>query len=206
MRKNLNKKAITKARETKQQAVTAELSEISQKREQELAEMDRIAKMLVRRDLELTEIREKREAEFKELEEKTKGLEESRTALKNILEDVEAERRKAEEERDKTLAIITNFADGLLVFDEENKLSLINPQAEDFFDVKARDLFGRSVLELSTFPSLKALIELLGPEIKGVFRKELSIKEKLTLEVSTVLIMMEEKRLETLIILHDITR
>jgi len=51
------------------------------------------------------------------------GAEESRKALMNILEDVEAERRKAEEERDKTLAIITHFADGLLVFDEENKPS-----------------------------------------------------------------------------------
>lgn len=227
MGKNLNKKAITKARETNQQAVTAELSEISQKREKELAEMDRIAKMLVRRDFELGEKREELEKKIREIEEtreketiirireraktkdierRVKELEESRTALMNILEDVEAERRRAEEERDKTLAIITNFADGLLVFDAENKLTLINPQAEDFFDVKARDLFGRSVLELSTFPSLKALIELLGPEIKGVFRKELLIKEKLILEVSTVPMMRKEEKMGILVILHDITR
>ena len=118
MRKNLNKKAITKARETKQQAVTAELSEISQKREQELAEMDRIAKMLVRRDFELMEKKEELEKKIREIEEtreketiirireraktkdierKVKELEESRTALMNILEDVQEARGEAEE-------------------------------------------------------------------------------------------------------------
>lgn len=50
----------------------------------------------------------------------------------NILEDVEEERGKAEEEKEKTLTIINNFADGLLVFDVEGNLSLINPQAESF--------------------------------------------------------------------------
>ena len=183
-----------------------ELTEIKEKREKEITELDRIAKMLVRRDFELLEFREKREAELQELEKKTKELEESRTALMNILEDVEEERGRAEEEKNKTLAVITNFADGLLVFNKEGRLFLINPQAENFFDVKARDLVGRPILELSTFPTLEALIKLLGLEIKGVFRKELPIREKLTIEVSTIPMMREEEKLGTLVILHDITR
>jgi len=206
MKKNPNKKAIVKAKGTKRQKIIAELSEISQKREKELAEMDRIAKMLIRRDLELSEIREKREVEFKELERKTKELEESRIALMNMLEDVEEARGKAEEEKEKTLTVITNFADGLLVFDKERKLSLINSQAEGFFDVKARDIISRPVLELSTFPTLEPLIKLLGKEIKGIFRKELIIKENLTLEVSTIPLVREEEKLGNLIILHDVTR
>jgi len=145
-----------------------ELTEIKEKREREIAELDRIAKMLVRRDFELLEIREKRETGLKKLEKKTKELEESRVALMNMLEDVEGSRKalmnmledveeargRAEEEKNKTLAVITNFADGLLVFDPENKLSLINPQAEELFDVKGRDLMGRPILELSTFPTI----------------------------------------------------
>jgi len=63
MEKTSNKKVIVKTKET-------ELP-----REGDLQEIDRIAKMLVRRDLELSEIREKREKEFQELEEKTKELE-----------------------------------------------------------------------------------------------------------------------------------
>jgi len=183
-----------------------ELTEIKEKREKEITELDRIAKMLVRRDFELSEIREKREAELQELGEKTKELEESRTALMNMLEDVEEERGRAEEEKNKTLAVITNFADGLLVFDKEGKLSLINPQAEDFFDVKSRDIVDRPILGLSTFPTIEPIVRIAGKEIKGVFRKEVQIREDLVLEVSTIPIIREEEKLGTLIILHDVTR
>ncbi len=248
MRKNLDKKVVTKAGETKREKDLQELDriakllvrrdlkltetvaqlekqkeeldritkllvrrdlELTEMREEqvkELRELDRIAKMLVRRDFELSEIREKREKAFKELEKRTKELEETRIALMNILEDVEEARKKAEEERDKTQIIITNFADGLLVFDPENKLFLINPQAENFFGVKAKEIEGQPILELTKFPNLKPLVDLLGGKIKGVFRKELPIKENLTLEVSTLPLMRGEERLGTLVILHDITR
>ena len=225
MKKNPSKKIFPRLQELDRIAKMLvrrdfELTELKEKREKEIAELDRIAKMLVRRDFELSEIREKRETELKELEKKTKELEESRVALMNMLEDVEGSRKalmnmledveeargRAEEEKNKTLAVITNFADGLLVFDPENKLSLINPQAEELFDVKGRDLMGRPILELSTFPTIEPLVKLVGAEIKGVFRKETQIRKDLVLEVSTIPIMREEEKLGTLIILHDVTR
>ena len=138
--------------------------------------------------------------------EETKESREARMALLNILEDTDEERKKAEEEKDKSLAIITNFTDGLLVFDKENRLSLINPQAEDFFDVKRRDIIGRPILELSTFPTIEPVVTLVGGEIKEVFRKEIQVNERLVLEVSTVSIIREEEKLGTLIILHNVTR
>ena len=197
-----------------------ELTEIKEKRDKEIAEMDRIAKMLVRRDLGLSEIQEKREKELEELKTKTKELEESRTALMNmledveeskkalvnILEDVEEARGKAEEEKNKTLAVITNFADGLLVFDKEGKLSLMNPQAEDFFKMRGKEIIDKAIIELGTFPIIKPVVTLVGKEIKGIFRKEIQIKENLVLEVSTIPIMKEEEKMGTLVILHDITR
>jgi PAS domain S-box-containing protein len=197
-----------------------ELSEIKEKRAEELQEMDRIAKMLVGRDFELSEIRERREALLEELEKKTKDLEMSRSALMNMLEDVEKSRKaltniledvdetrkSAEEERDKTQAIITNLADGLMVFDNKNMLSLTNPQAEDFFKVKAKQMLGRSISELAKFPNLKPLVNLVGTKIRGVFREELPASEDLTLEVSTAPIMRGEEKLGTTVILHDITR
>lgn len=135
-----------------------------------------------------------------------KELTEERTATLNILEDVEEERKRAEEEKNKTLSIITNFSDGLLVFDKENKLSLINPRAEHFFDIKAKDTIGRAIFELSAFPALTPLINLIGEEIKGVFRKELLVKERMTLEISTIPMVSGEEGLGALVILHDITR
>jgi len=142
----------------------------------------------------------------KNLEEEAKDLQDSRSALINILEDVEGALKSAEEEKNKTLAVITNFADGLLVFDKEGRLSLINPQAEDFFDVKTRDIVGRPILELSTFPTIEPVVRIVGGEIKGVFRKEIKIKENLILEVSTIPMMREEEKFGALIILHDVSR
>jgi PAS domain S-box-containing protein len=137
---------------------------------------------------------------------RAREVEDSRSALMNMLEDVEESRSKAEEEKNKTLAIITNLTDGILVFDEENKLSLMNPLAESFFDVKSRDLVGKSILELSTFPTLKPLREILTEEIGEIFRREVLVQKDLTLEISTVLVLRKKERIGTLVILHDITR
>lgn len=142
----------------------------------------------------------------KSLEEKSKGLEEARIALMNILEDVEEAWKVAEEERDKTLTIITNFTDGLLTFDEENKLSSVNPQAENFFNIKSEKVLGKSISELTEIPVFKSLIKILGKEIKELFRKELSIKPNLTLEVTVTSIFREKEKIGNLVILHDITR
>ena len=140
------------------------------------------------------------------VKERTKELEESRKALMNMLEDVEEARGKAEEEKNKTIAVINSLADGLLVFDRENKLLLINPQAENFFNIKTKEIIGNSILELTKFPNLRTLINLLGVEIKGIFRKELTIRENLSIEVSAVPIVIEGEKLGTSVILHEITR
>ncbi len=139
----------------------------------------------------------------------TRGEEElhkSQSALMNILEDVEDARKTSEEEKNKTLTTISNLADGLLVFDKNNNLSLINPQAENLFSIKGKEIIGNSVLELVKFPHLRTLVNLLGMEIKGIFRKELMIDENSTTEVSTVPMILGEEKLGTLVILHDITR
>jgi PAS domain S-box-containing protein len=124
----------------------------------------------------------------------------------NILEDIDEAREKAEEERDKTQTIISNLADGLLVFDGESKLSLINPQAEKFLKTEGEKIIGRSIGELTSLLGFKKLVKFLGKEIKEVFRHKLSISKDLVLEVSTIPIMSGKEKLGALIILHDITR
>ncbi|RLC39799.1 MAG: hypothetical protein DRH33_01890 [Candidatus Nealsonbacteria bacterium] len=148
----------------------------------------------------------KSEAVVKELEKRTKELAESRKALMNILEDAEAARAEAEKERDKTLAIIENFPEGLLFFDRENRVSSINPRFSDLFDVDPKELIGKEAKDLLSIPSLTPLIETLGEEIKGIYRKELKLREDLVLEVSTVTVMREEEKIGTLVILRDVTR
>lgn len=152
------------------------------------------------------ELEDRVKEKTKELEKRTKDLQTSRTALMNILEDVDEARRRAEEEKNKTLSVITNFTDGLLIFDEKNNLSSINPQAEVFFEVKAQNLIGKQVSELITFPAFKSLIELVGLKIQEVFRKEMRLKENLILEVTTLPIIRKKEKIGKLAILHDVTR
>lgn len=177
----------------------------TKKQEEIIEELDRIAKGLVRRDLELSSMREKREKEFKEVKRKTKELERTRKGLLNILEDVAWSRREAEEERNKTLAIITNFTDGLLVFDEQKRLSLMNPQAESFLSIKSGKVLGKTLDSISRISSLKPLMNFLKKDINSVFRKELKMHGDLILEVS-VISMPRKNQTESLVILHDITR
>ena len=150
---------------------------------------------------------EKVKEKTEELHKKIKELEESRISLTNILEDVEISRERAEEEKNKTLAILENFTDGVLVFDKENKLTLINPRAKDFFQIKSsEDIIGNSLSGLSQLSNLKPLTGLLGKEIKELFRKELLIKENFILEVSTLPIIRGKEKTGTLMVLHDISR
>ncbi|OGZ17622.1 MAG: hypothetical protein A2Z78_00510 [Candidatus Nealsonbacteria bacterium RBG_13_36_15] len=162
-----------------------------------------------------TEMGEKFGERTEELKKRTKELEETRRALINMLEDVEEARVKAEEERSKTQAIITNLADGLLVFNKDNILILANPQVENFFKIRAEKIIGKSTIELTKFLNFKSLMTILtnnysnkiiNKGIKEVFREEIIIKKNLILEVSTVPIVKEKEQLGMSIILHDISR
>jgi len=126
-------------------------------------------------------------------------------ALLNILEDVEEARLRAVEERNKTLAIITNFTDGLLFFDKENKLSLINPVAEEYLSVKGMEVIGKSLSDLVEFPRLKPIVGLLKKTTR-IFRKEIKLEENLILEITTASVKRGEEELGILVVLHDITR
>ena len=128
----------------------------------------------------------------------------SRKALLGLLEDIEEEKIFAEEEKNKTLAIIRNFADGIMVFDAKNNLSLINPKIEDFFKIEKDKIVGKSITELSKIKSLKELTDIFR---KGeVFRKELKVNSDIISEITIVPVKREGAKIGTLVILHDITR
>ena len=112
-----------------------------------------------------------------------------------------------EEEKNKTLAIINNFADGILAFGPADNLFLINPKAENLFRASAQESIGRSLGELAGSPGLKSLSELLLKEKEdGLDRKELPLRDDLFLEISAIPVKMGEEKLGTLVIAHDITR
>jgi len=207
MEKNSSYKEVIKdnIKETELQTSIDEPFAPSQRRKEELVELDRIAKMLVRRDLALTEMREKREEEFQKLEKRTKELTESKQALLNILEDIEEERKKAEKERDKTLAIIKNFADGLLMI-ESGFITLFNPKAVEFFKISDNEIIGKNIEFFDKHQTLFTLFDLIKQKGSSFLRAELKMANDLILEVSGVCINREGACEAQIIILHDITR
>ncbi|MCK4473946.1 HAMP domain-containing protein [Candidatus Parcubacteria bacterium] len=110
------------------------------------------------------------------------------------------------EEKNKTLAIITNFADGLLVFNKENELTLVNPKAEYFLGVKSKEITNKHISEIAKLPALKPLVDLFGEKIKKVLRKELQVQENLILEVSAIPVIRQQEMVGNMVILHNITR
>jgi len=175
-----------------------QLLKFDKKQDKDLLEMDRIAKMLIRRDLELSEVREKREAELIKLKE-------SKIDLIKALKDMKAARENAEEEENKTLTIINNFTDGILVFDESRKLLLVNPVAKHFLRLEKEKVIGKTIKELLKTDPFKPLASILKQK-KKVFREEVDLKKDLVLEVSIISIAQKKPEQVTLVILHDVTR
>jgi PAS domain S-box-containing protein len=155
---------------------------------------------------------EKKEIDFAGgfYQETENDLRQARSALLNILDDTEMARRTAVEEKNKTLAIIQNFSDAILVFDENNILELANPLAEEYLDEKKDNLIGKRADELLALPKTKVLMQLLeaseGSPIKQLFRKEFMAGPNFYLEITSIMLIIDSKLKGTLLVLHDITR
>jgi signal transduction histidine kinase len=84
---------------------------------------------------------------------------------------------------------------------------LINPTAEDLLDVKAIEVIGDHLLKKTSFSKFEKVLNLLRKEDeKNISREELKLEENLIIEVSTVKVQRGDKRIGTLVTLHDITR
>jgi two-component system phosphate regulon sensor histidine kinase PhoR len=131
-----------------------------------------------------------------------------RVALLNILEDTEDARKIAVDERNKTMAIIENLTDGILLLGTNGKVEIISPMAEDFLKKKKEEIIGVDFFDLISGQEFKALENLLKEDgkIKAVHRKEIDIRENLSLEVTVVFLKTELSEKGALVVFHDVTR
>lgn len=135
-------------------------------------------------------------------------LKDSRSALMDMLEETEKARRTAEQERNRTAAIITNFTDGLLLFNEEGVLEVVNPRAEKLLGVAGSDIFGKRPEELKILPSFKRIVGLVEQRRKqeGAGMEEVEIGNRRVLEVARIPIRTGGELRGNIVSLHDITR
>lgn len=95
-------------------------------REDELKQIDKVAKLLVRRDMDLLNTNN-------ELDRKIEQLKLSEKAQLKAMADLQKARHTLEEEKYKTDAIISNFIDPIIVIDRDKSIRLINPAAREIF-------------------------------------------------------------------------
>ncbi|MCK5416225.1 GHKL domain-containing protein [Candidatus Parcubacteria bacterium] len=136
----------------------------SEYRENEWKQLDKTTKLLVKRDHELT-------SSNKELETKMKDLKRSEKSMLSAFSDLKHERKKTEEERNKTMAIISNFVDPIIVLDKEDKIELFNPIAIDLFGFDESDL-NKKVSNKNNY-SMENFKEIINQEFKVKKDKDL---------------------------------
>ena len=129
-------------------------------RTQKIRELDNTTRLLTSRDNEL------KTANLK-LDEKIKELENSKVVLIRAFDDLKEAKDKSEEERRKSMAIILNFSDPIIILDKENKLSLFNPASKNYLGLLDEDL-GKEIKMSDDF-SLE--------NFKGVIRESFELKK-----------------------------
>jgi len=158
---------------------------------------------------DITAIKEFQESLEKKVEARTNDLEKAKIALTNILEDTQEAKKKIEEEQSKTRAALTSITDGLIVFDKNKKITLVNPDAEKKLKIKESDVLNKTIEEILNFPNIKKLYEAIGRKIEWTGQKYELILERPTkrfFDVFIAPIASGEDVIGMIIIMHDITR
>lgn len=101
--------------------------------------------------------------------------------------------------------ILNSFLDGVLIFDNQNNLLLINESAKKYLNING-EVVGKNWLELSDLFHFRFLYYLLGAGLKEVSKEEIEIPSNIILQVSSIPLFEKEKKIGKIILLHDITR
>ena len=120
-------------REKLLQQQSKSLEKESHLRNEELKQLDNATKLLTTREKELSE-------KNIQLDGKIKELENSKISLTNALNEIKEAKTRSEEEKNKTLAIVSNFTGPIIVLNKENRITLFNLAAKIALGLKNSDL------------------------------------------------------------------
>lgn len=133
-----------------------------------------------------------------------------RSAFLNIFQDVEESRRVAETEKNKTLLIVKNLTDALIVLDKNRQITLVNPPLLDILGRNESDIIDKEIFSIeSERLDMVAFFQAIKTDegiLKDIFKEELCLAEKTYYEVSILPLMEDGIRNGSLIILRDISK
>ncbi len=143
-------------------------------------------------------------------------LEKFKEAIK-LLQEKEKELREANLklslEKDESRLIVSNLTDGLIVFDNQGKVILSNPQAEKLLCLEKEGLLkGKTLEEISKIPRLekfaKMIIEYPIAKKVNLYRKIFSIGDyqKRILEITSFPLIQGKEKKGLGVVIHDATR
>lgn len=158
---------------------------------------------------DITEIKGFQESLEKKVEERTNDLVKAKLALTNILEDTQEAKDRIEEEQNKTRAALTSITDGLIVFDKNKRITLVNPDAEEKLKIEEKDVLNKKIEEILNFPNVNELYKAIGRKVEWTGQKyELIIDGSIKrfFNVLIVPVASGEEVVGMIIIMHDITR
>ncbi len=136
-------------------------------------------------------------------------LETAKGSLINMLEDAESVRKKVQEEESKTRATLVSLTDGLIVFDKDKRITLVNPEAEKILELKETEVLNRKIGDVLNFSNLNELYQILGKKVEWTGQKyELILKKpiKRYFQVSIAPVVVGKETVGLMVILHDVTR
>ncbi len=162
------------------------------------------------------ELEKKVEEKTKELQKANQKLEEmlkeskrAEAALVNIVEDLDRAKQQVQEERNKTEAVLKSLVDGLIVFDKNQRISLVNPEAEKILDIKQKQVLGKKFEDLGEQPKMAKLYRVLGKELSWTGQRyEFSVGESLKryYQVTIAPVSAHKQIMGLMLLIRDITR
>ena len=145
---------------------------------------------------------------MEELLTKSEDLRKVRAALLNVLEDTDELRRSAIDERNKTMAIIENLTDGIILLNKKKQIEIINSPATELFNIGKKEAIGKcfiDLLDIENIPEIKKIL-IDKDRIRNIYREEVATLDGLHLEITSVLLKDEIEEKGFLIIIHDVTK
>ncbi|KUK49896.1 MAG: Multi-sensor signal transduction histidine kinase [Parcubacteria bacterium 33_209] len=145
---------------------------------------------------------------MEELLKKGGDLRKVRAALLNVLEDTDDLRRSAVDEKNKTMAIIENLTDGVILLNKRKQIEIINFPALELFNTNKKDAVGKYFIDLINIDNVSEIKKVLVDKdrIKNIYREEAVTPNGLHLEITSVLLKDELEEKGFLIIIHDVTK
>lgn len=117
--------------------------------------------------------------------------------------------RALEEEKNKTKAILFSLTDGLVVFDSNKKINLINPEAKRILEVEEKDVLNKKINQLTVYPNFNKLYQIFNKKLEWTGQKyELILDKPIErfFQVSINPFVAGQKEIGLMVVLHDITR